>query len=65
MNNQIPYFMPIPNINNQNINIEHLLNKINMLEKDVKILENRINKLENNKEINKDYYDDPKDMYII
>ena len=65
MNNPIPYFMPIPN-NDLNINNEHLLNKINRLEKSIKILENRITKLEGNKEnINLNIHDDPTDMYII
>lgn len=63
MNNQIPYLIPI-NLNNPNINIDHLINKLNLLEKDVKILENRLNKLENIKEANNDNYD-PKDLYII
>ena len=65
MNNPIPYFMPIPN-NDLNINNEHLLNKINRLEKSIKILENRITKLEGIKEnINLNIHDDPTDMYII
>lgn len=71
-NNQIPYLEHNSNlINNQyqgnqmnNIELEKIINKINRLEKSLRILENRINKLEinNNKTTN---YDDPTDMYII
>ena len=71
MNNQIPYFFPpIPNQNindlNNNQNIDHILNKINRLEKDIRIIENRLNKLENNNNQNNNYRpDDSGDMYII
>ena len=70
MNNQIPYFMnphtPIPNNQMQpsKIELENILNKINHLEKNIRILENRITKLETNNNSNYSN-DDPTDMYII
>lgn len=72
MNNQMPFFMPfnnnLPNNHqNKSIDLERIINKLNRLEKNIRILENRINKLENNKFDNNDNYysDDPSDMYII
>lgn len=75
MNNQIPYFMPPhENINNQfhnynnhpdtDIDIEKIINKLNRLEKNIRILENRITKLEMNNKNNL-FNDDPTDMYIV
>ena len=71
MNNQLPFFIPnmppnYPSFNN-NIDLEKLLNKINRLEKNIRILEKRITQLEGNQTNNdKNYYqDDPTDMYII
>ena len=71
MNNQIPYFNQeqfnkvMPNYNN-NIpyDIEKLINKLNRLEKDLRILENRVTNLEMDKN-NKFFNDDPTDMYIV
>ena len=73
MNNQMPFFGPFNNpYNNQinektNFDIEKIINKLNRLEKNIRILENRITKLEgatkNNEKIY--YQDDPTDMYII
>lgn len=73
MNNQIPYFMnnqesfnkPNPNYNNNtNFDIEKIINKINRLEKNLRILENRVINLEMNK--NNNYFnDDPTDMYMV
>lgn len=71
MNNQMPFFMPnmppnYPKMNN-NFDIEKIINKLNRLEKSIRILENRISQLEGNHNTNdKNYYqDDPTDMYII
>lgn len=73
MNNQIPYFMnnqelfnkQNPNYNNStNFDIEKIINKINRLEKNLRILENRVINLEMNK--NNNYFnDDPTDMYMV
>lgn len=71
MNNQIPFFtnpqnntnIPFPN-NNANIEFEKIINKLNRLEKNIRILENRISKLELNTNNNL-FNDDPNDMYII
>ena len=70
MNNQMPFFIPnMPNNFNKdnNFDIERLINKINRIEKQIRILENRVTKLENqSNNNNKNYYqDDPTDMYII
>ena len=70
MNNQMPFFMPnmLPhNMKDNNLDLERIINKINRLEKNIRILENRISKLENNNQSNeKNYFqDDPTDMYII
>lgn len=70
MNNQMPFFVPnMPNNFNKdnNFDIERLINKINRIEKQIRILENRVTKLENQLDNNnKNYYqDDPTDMYII
>lgn len=74
MNNQIPFFMPpynnfnnIPHDNsiNPNNQYERILEKINNLEKSIRILENRLKKLESEYN-NKNYSnEDPTDMYII
>ena len=70
MNNQLPFFMPnMPpnNMKDTNLDIERIINKINRLEKHIRILENRMSKLENNIPNNNNNYfqDDPTDMYII
>lgn len=70
MNNQMPFFMPnMPpnNMKDNNLDIERIINKINRLEKHIRILENRISKLENSIPNNNNNYfqDDPTDMYII
>lgn len=64
MNNQIPYFMPNPYINNQNSDLERINNKLERIEKSIRILENRMQKLENNSN-NTKKEEDPLDMYII
>ena len=67
MNNQGPFFNPFIGFQNyeqnQN-NYEKLINKINRLEKDLRILENRINKIEriDNKQIS---VEKPTDMYML
>ncbi len=66
MNNQAPFFNPLNVYQNQfqNENYEKLINKINRLEKTIRILENKINKLE--KEDNKIItQNEPTDMYMI
>ena len=70
MNNQMPFFNPFNNFqvpNNpimNNSQEEKIMNKIERLEKNIRILENRIRKLEKNS--NNDYLnDEPTDMYII
>lgn len=69
MNNQMPFFMPIdPKMNNFNDDkFEKIVNKINRLEKNIRILDNRLSILEskNNKENKVNQNDDPTDMYII
>lgn len=73
MNNQIPYFMNNPNQsnnpnypinNNIHLEIEKITNKLNRLEKNLRILENRIRKLEMNND-NNYFNDDPTDMYMV
>ena len=71
MNNQIPYvdnyyFGPNPNYN-QNINyqIERLNNRLNRLERQVKILENRVNRIVNNQGYSNTYDDDNNNMYML
>ncbi len=67
MNNQMPFIMPNKPLYNQEINndYERIINKIDRLEKNIKILENRVNNLEKNQSIPKYSKDDPTDMYII
>lgn len=70
MNNQMPFFipnMPPNNMKDNNLDIERIINKINRLEKHIRILENRMSKLENSIPNNNNNYfqDDPTDMYII
>ncbi len=76
MNNQMPYFgniNPGPNINpNYNMNnpnemmYERLNNRLNRLERQVKILENRVNKLEGGgPTFLKENIDDNDNMYML
>ena len=62
MNNPGPFFNPFM-INEQN-NYDKLNNKLERLEKDIKVLENRLNKLER---IDKKTTNsiEPTDMYMI
>ena len=71
MNNQIPYmdnlYMKTDfNQNNLFLTIDRLQNRINRLERQVKILENRINRLTttNPKFLNNEF-DDDNNMYVI
>ncbi len=70
MNNQIPYFMQpennnqMPNYTSNNLELEKIINKLNRLEKNMRIIENRLNKLEANNKINP-FKDDLTDMYIV
>ena len=73
MNNVMPYFNPFmsfgqPNINQNNnqVDLTHLENKIERLEKNMRILENRLNNLENNHSSTKEFYQEEKtDMYML
>ena len=63
MNNQGPFFNPLfnPNIN---INYDKIINKLERLEKDLRILENEVGILLK-KEKKETQKDDPQDMYMI
>ena len=66
--NGMPYMdMNIYPNNNINIfqTIERLNNKINRLEKQVRILDNKINNLNNNPQFIKNDFDDNDNMYIL
>ena len=67
MNNPGPFFNPFMGFQNyeQNeINYDKLTNKVNRLEKELRIMENRLNKLE--KVDNKpNIKEEPTDMYMI
>lgn len=68
MNNGVPFFNPFNQFHNIDYNneFEKLINKIDRLEKSIRILENRVNKLENKKENNNQFHnDEPTDMYMI
>ncbi len=76
MNNQMPYFgninpnqnmNPNFNMNNYNENIyERLNNKINRIERQIKMLENRLNRLEGgNPTFLKNNPDDNDNMYML
>ena len=69
MNNQIPFFNPYNNFQQQFYNnyYERLEEKIERLEKKIHLLENQLNKIENNiYHPNKDYEkSEPTDMYMI
>lgn len=60
MNNPMPFFNPFLN---QPIN--EIINKIEKLEKDIKILENRINELEKKSKKKQIFEEEPTDMYMI
>ena len=67
MNNNGLVFNPFhgfQNIDNNPINYDRLLSKIERLEKSIRILENRVNILEN-KEPKTIKDDEPTDMYMI
>jgi len=67
MNNPNPFINPIigfQNFEQNQKNIEKILNKINRLEKDIRIVENRIDKLER-RETKANIIDKPTDMYMI
>ncbi len=67
MNNNGPFFNPFQRFQNmiddQN-NYQKLLNKIERLEKNLRILENRVNKLED-QDTKTIIQDEPTDMYMI
>ncbi len=79
MNNQMPYidnnFGGNPNsfsgsfqgnFNNQPITLERINNRINRLERQVRILENRINRLtSNNPQFLNNEFDDNNNMYML
>ena len=66
MNNTSPFFNPFGGFQNYELinNYEKLINKIDRLEKNLRILETRINKLEriDNKQA---ILEEPSDMYMI
>ena len=67
MNIEGPFFNPFlrfQNISEDQSNYEKITNKLERLEKSIRILENRMNKLEK-KEIKDTIYDEPTDMYMI
>ena len=79
MNNQIPYidnnFGGNPNsfsgsfqgnFNNQALNLERMNNRLNRLERQVRILENRVNRLtSNNPQFLNSEFDDNNNMYML
>jgi len=79
MNNQIPYidnnFGGNPNsfsgsfqgnFNNQALNLERMNNRLNRLERQVRILENRVNRLtSNNPQLLNSEFDDNNNMYML
>ena len=79
MNNQIPYidnnFGGNPNsfsgsfqgnFNNQPITLDRINNRINRLERQVRILENRVNRLtSNNPQFLNSEFDDNNNMYML
>lgn len=67
MNNQGPFFNPFmafQNMQNDQNNYEKLINKIDRLEKSIRVLENRILKLEK-KDAKTYFQEEPTDMYMI
>ena len=66
MNNNGPFINPLPGFmnNEPKNNILKLIDKLDRLEKSIRILENRINKLEN-RETKPIIQDEPTDMYMI
>lgn len=69
MNNINPFLYPYNGfqMNNYDQNeIERIINKLERIEKDIRIIDNRLNKLENNyKPSNNTINDISSDMYII
>ena len=79
MNNQIPYidnsFGGNPNsfsgsfqgnFNNQALTLERMNNRLNRLERQVRILENRVNRLtSNNPQFLNSEFDDNNNMYML
>ena len=67
MNNPIPFFNPFNNPfikQDGQDNYEKLINKIERLEKSIRILENKVSKLEN-ENIKPNNKEEPSDMYMI
>lgn len=66
MNNQMPFYQgQQPNININDILYERLNNRIDRIERHIRIIENRLNRLENNNlNLLKNYQDD-NGMYMI
>ncbi len=69
MNPMIPFIYPYNNTNPSNYEqnqIDKINNKLDRIEKNIRILENKVNKLENNNKINNHTINEnPTDMYII
>ena len=62
--NNFPFFNPFQNIQDNQNNYDRLVNKIERLEKNIRILENRVNKLEKNNNTTI-IQEEPTDMYMI
>ena len=71
MYNEIPFINPYNNYNPQYNNplneneLDKILDKIERIEKQIRILEKRINNLENNNNYNNYQIDNVNDMHII
>jgi len=62
--NPSPFFYPFAGLEQKDNNYDKLINKIERLEKNLRVIENRLNKLENNDK-NKVIINEPTDMYMI
>ena len=68
MNNSNPFFNPFFNYQQFELNQENMdkiYNKLERIEKNIRILENRINILEKKETNNNLIHDEPTDMYMI
>ena len=66
MNYGIPYLYPFPLMNNNENDFDKIINKLERLEKNLRIIDNRLNKLEKDYKINNNIVKDTSnDMYII
>ncbi len=67
MHNILPFIYPYNNFNDINQNdLERIINKLERLEKNIRILDNRLTNIEKKyKADNQDLNDNSNDMYII